>query len=361
MPLNLTLNDQELPASPAFIEFLHATLNGGKYYTGTWFEQEAEVLHKDEDRFAGIEEMARAVLADEQGAQWVLGSYRFFKEMLTGRPQQLRDVTGYSFFFVIGIPRTGGTYLTKQLFRAGNIDYQNVQNALAHDGFPHLSHLSFREQGNVHTSGLLQLAEYLTMVQVYFREHGRLAYHGGVVVPKKFTKAIYYFDLVRELFGDNTHYLITLRHPLSIIRSTLDKSGGMPDQRRFALRSAIERWAYDDWLHWGSSQEDILAMTYVECMLGYWKRFHFQLALCGVLRMPTTQVVPYGEQAMTEAVQDWYKNFGVELRAEQFKVAAPPAFNNEEEAAAQQAIDDVSAFWTSLGLEFPVSAIGERH
>jgi hypothetical protein len=56
--LTLTLTDQEIPASPAFIEFLYATLKGLPYHTGEWFAQEAVGLSKAEQRFEDIQKMA---------------------------------------------------------------------------------------------------------------------------------------------------------------------------------------------------------------------------------------------------------------------------------------------------------------
>jgi hypothetical protein len=360
MGLTLTLNDQELPASPAFIEFLHATLTGGDHYVGSWFTQEDESMHRDEERFEGIQEKAKQVVANPKGTQYVLRSYRFFKEMLTGRLNTLNDVRRFRYFFVIGIPRTGGTYVTKQLFRAGGMDYTKVHNALAHDGFPHLAHLALKDTGNVHTTGLLQLAEWLTMVHIYFTQYGRLAWQGGVIVPKKFTKAVYYFDLVRELFGESSYYLLTLRHPLAVVQSVLDKAGGMPEGRKFAVRSAIERWALDDWGHWGTPPEELFKMNYVEVMCGYWRRFHYQLALAGIPRMPTTQLIPYGQKYMLEAVTGWYRQFGVPLEPEPFKVAQPPKFPAAEEKMAEKALEDVTNFWSSLGLKFPAEELRER-
>ncbi|HKK16980.1 MAG TPA: hypothetical protein VJ981_09740, partial [Gammaproteobacteria bacterium] len=210
MGLNLTLTDQELPVSPAFIEFLHATLKGGEYHVGDWFGQEGEGLATNDGRFSDIQQKAQEVISHPQGKALVLKAYRYFKEMLTGKLDTLKNINRFQFYFVVGIPRTGGTYLTKQLFRASGIDYTKVQNALAHDGFPHLAHLSFKQVGNIHTNGLLQMAEYLIMVEVYFGAHARLAHRGGVVVPKKFTKVIYNYPLIKELFATNSNYLITM-------------------------------------------------------------------------------------------------------------------------------------------------------
>jgi len=360
MGLTLTLTDAELPASPAFIEFLHASLRAESYFAGSWYQQEDENLARDEERFEGIQDKAKEVVAHPQGKQWLLRSYRFFKELLTGDVTNLREIRRFQFFFIIGIPRTGGTYLTKQIFRAGAIDYKRVQNALAHDGFPHLARLSFKESGNIHTNGLLQLAEYLTMVEVFFSQYGKLAYRGGIVVPKKFTKAIYYFDLIRELFPDNAHYLITLRHPLAVCQSILDKSGGMPADGRFVVRSAIERWALNDWMHWGIEEEKVKEMEYVEVMLGYWKRFHFQMAMTGLPAMPTATIIPYGAEPMTRTIENLYKAFGVKLDPEAFKVAKPPRFGPEQEVAAERVMSEVNALWAGLGMDFPAKDLAGR-
>src|SRR5258708_23603537 len=146
---------------------------------------------------------------------------------------------------------------------------------MAHDGFPHLGTLAFQEQGgNIHTSGLLQMAEYLTMVDLYLPKYGRLPYNGGIVVPKKFTKGVYSFPLIHEVIGNNAEYIITLRHPLAMIQSVLDKSGGMPKGGQFAVRSAIERWAMDDWLKWGVDEAVGKQMSYIDGFLRYLKRHH---------------------------------------------------------------------------------------
>jgi len=355
MGLTLTLTDAELPASPAFIEFLHATLTGGDYHVGTWYLQEEELLDHDGERFDGLAEKVRAMMQHPQGTQAIMRSYRFFKEMLTGKMDTLRDLRRFHFIFVIGIPRTGGTYLTKQFYRAAGIDYTQVQNALAHDGFPHLAVLSFPDNRyNAHTTSLLQLAEYLTMVEIYFTRHGRLAYQGGIVVPKKFTKAIYNFPLLRALLGDSADYVITTRHPLGMIQSVLDKSGGMPSDGKFAVRSAIERWALDDWLQWQIPETKVMNMSYVHVMLEYWKRFHFQLAMSGIPAMPNARLVPHGPESMRETVRAYYQAFGTTLEPEPFKPPLPSHFSHSETQAAATALAEVTQLWASLGLIFSV-------
>ncbi len=356
----MTLTDAELPASPAFIEFLHATITGKEQYVGDWFKQEDESLILDKERFKDIQEKAHAVTSTMQGKQYMLRAYGFFKEMLLGDFRTIKEIARFRFFFVVGIPRTGGTYITKQLFTAQGLDYKNVQNALAHDGFPHLSYLTFKGKMNFHTKSLLQLGEYLTMVEIFFGTHGRLAYHGGIMVPKKFTKAVYHFDLIRGIMGRNAEYIITLRHPLSVIKSILDKSGGLPNDGKFVLRSAIERWALEDWLHWGVPVEEISKMDYITCLLGYWKRYHFQMAMAGLPLMPEARIIPYGEEYMRECVTEVYRDLGVDKEPEPFKQAEPPVFDDKYEAEAQKVMEEVASFWKSLGMEFPIAALEKK-
>lgn len=361
MGLTLTLTDKEIPASPAFIDFVHTALFGGDYYAAEWYAQEEEALTGNDGHFKDIGEKAKQVISDPRGQQIVTRSYRYFKEMLTGKLDTLKLVARFRFFFVVGIPRTGGTYLTKQLFRACGVDYKNVQNALAHDGFPHLAFLSFKHDANIHTNSLLQLAEYLTMVDIYFTQHGKLAYRGGVVVPKKFTKGVYNFPLVRELFGNSSEYLVTLRHPLSMINSTLEKSGGMPEDGKFKIRSAIERWAFDDWVHWGTPEAQVLQQDYIGVFLNYWKRFHFQVAMSGIPFMPTCRLVPFGKEHMEGTVAELFKAFDVDMEPEPFKAVEPPSFDKKYEDAAEKVMQEVTDFWTSMGLKFPLDALREKH
>jgi hypothetical protein len=362
MGVTLTLKDTDLPTSPAFVEFLHTDLTGGEYYAGSWHAQDEESLASNEGRFEGLREKIAFVLGKPEGRERVLQSYKYFKEMLTGRPDSLKGIQRFRFFFVIGIPRTGGTYMTKQLFRGAGMDYKKVQNALAHDGFPHLGTEAFQEKGgNIHTNGLLQLAEYLTMVDLYFTKYGRLAYNGGIVVPKKFTKGVYSFPLIQQVIGNNAEYIITLRHPLSMVQSVLDKSGGMPKDGRFAVRSAIERWAMDDWMRWGVQEAQIKKMNYIDVFLGYWKRYHYQIAMETIPTMKATHLLPYGRVPMTAMVKKFYEGFGTNLEAEPFKEAPKPEFGPEAAQKGDAVVQQVAGFWKSLGLTFPVEGVLERN
>ena len=359
MGLTFTLTDNEIPPSPIFIEFLNSFFKDEPYHVGQWYLQEEEGLSNNDQRFNDIRDKVKYVMSLEQGTQALLRSYRLFKEMLTGRPDNLKTISRFRFFFIIGIPRTGGTYLTKQIFRACNIDYNKVQNALAHDGFPHLAHLSFQGESNIHTNSLLQLAEYLTMVELYYMKYGKLAFQGGVVVPKKFTKSVYNFSIIKELFGSNSNYIITLRHPLTMIQSILDKSGNMPDNNKFQSRSAIEKWALDNMVNNGFKEQEVIGkMDYVDVLLNYWQNYHYQMALAGIPNMPTTDIVTFGVKSMTEYVSKLYDNFGVNIKPESFKTPSKTTFATvEHKKKADKIIANVNNLWSSLGMKFPADKL----
>ena len=46
-------------------------------------------------------------------------------------------------------------------------------------------------------------------------------------------------------------------------------------------------------------------MDYSEVFLGYWKRYHYQLALEGIPAMRTATLVSYSESAMTDALAEY--------------------------------------------------------
>lgn len=359
MGIAITITDQALPASAALIRFLYATIKGEPHDTLEWYFQEGEGLIQPPRTTAEMEVMARTVAADQKAMEYLVRSYSLFRELLVGETAKLCEFSKFRFFFVIGVPRTGGTYLVKQLFRATDYDYHNVPNSVAHDGLPHLSEAVFGPKGNSRTIGLQQIAEYLTMVEIFFGGHKKL-HSGGILVPKKFPKAVYDFNLVKEVFGANAEYLITLRHPLSVCKSIMDKSGGMPAGGKFSLRSNIEQWVCDDWVQQGVPRDKVLNMDYVKCILGYWKHYHFQMAMSGLPRLPKASVVPFGEESMTGKAVELYARFGLDMEPETFKKSTPPLFSGEDEKEAERTIEEVAAFWKVLDMEFPTAAIAAR-
>src|SRR5262249_54561461 len=133
---------------------------------------------------------AERVMADPRGRAAVARAYQWLLALLTGDYNALREVQlRYHFVNIVGIPRNGGSYLTKELYRALGYQPDQVPNALAHDGFPESGPFQLKPGSNSWIVGLHTMAEYLTMVELFFASAGR--HSGKIVVPKKLTKGIY--------------------------------------------------------------------------------------------------------------------------------------------------------------------------
>jgi hypothetical protein len=98
MGLTLALTDNELPASPAFIEFLHAALAGAVQHVGGWYAQEEEDLVSDRGRFEDIREKTRIVMSHPEGKEHTVCAYRLFKAILTGGSTRCGRFRGFAFF-----------------------------------------------------------------------------------------------------------------------------------------------------------------------------------------------------------------------------------------------------------------------
>jgi hypothetical protein len=100
-------------------------------------------------------------------------------------------------------------------------------------------------------------------------------------------------------------------------------------------------------------------MSYFEVMLGYWKRYHYEMALAGLPLMSTAKIVTFGRERMTRAAEMLFAELGVNLVPEEFRVAPPMSLDREQVAQAEEALDQVATFWRDLGLTFPRAELAE--
>ena len=161
MGVEIKLTDKDFPVSPVFIDFLHRHIEE-KAFEVTWHDQLSEELvpaKADEAQKAAVA-VAEQVLQHPVGQRAIYRSYELLTALLTGQPEKLRFFhERYRFICVVGCPRHGGSYLTKQLFLALGIDPDRVPNALAHDGFPDAGPFQFKESLIGSVSAGVSLAE----------------------------------------------------------------------------------------------------------------------------------------------------------------------------------------------------------
>lgn len=358
MGVEIKLTDKHFPVSPVFIDFLHRYLHNQKYETG-WHDQLSEELNKPDDAFREQSAaMAAAVLADPVGQQAILRSYEMLTAILTGDVQRVEFFRErYQFICVVGCPRHGGSYLTKQLFLALGMDADEVPNVIAHDGFPDASPFEFREGYNSYTTMMQNMAEYFAMIELFF-SNSRL-YNNRVIVPKKATKAAYHGAFFNAMLGPKTEYVVTLRHPVSACISTYEKSTGLPPDGKFKVRGNIEEWARRDNLYTGEDATRLFERDYFDVYLRYWEQYHYLLATSGLAANRNWRIVVYGEERMTQQAQDFMARFKSRNAAEKFHVFDKRNLHAEWRGRAEQAILRVRDVWNRVGLALPVDEMME--
>lgn len=359
MGVEIKLTDKEFPVSPVFIDFLHRAI-GDLPWDATWHDQlSEELVPADADLQKKATGVAGQVLENLAGQQAIFRSYQLLTGLITGQPERLRFFhERYKFICVVGCPRHGGTYLTKELFRALGMDPTQVPNAIAHDGFPDSAPFELREGLNSHTTMTQHMAEYLAMVEVFFA-NARL-FHNRVVVPKKATKSAYNGAFFSTVLGPETEFIITLRHPVAACISTYEKSSGLPADGKFAVRGNIEEWARRDNVLGGEDPRRLAEMDYFDAYLRYWELYHYNLALSGLARSRNVRVVAYGRDRLLNLARALCTRLKAKGEPEEFVGRSDYRGRHPEwEAKAVSAVARVAGVWRTVGLSFPVDEVME--
>jgi hypothetical protein len=358
MGIEFKLSDRELPASPAFIRFLDGALSGKDPAPEVWPDQLSEQLAQgkaEEPKL--VAEAADRVMRDAVGRECVARAYTLFVALLTGDTDSFATFgSRFHFISVIGVPRTGGSYLTAELYRSLGIDPYQVPGALAHDSFPEAGPFELARGFNSWTVTLKTTAEYLAMVEMFFEDRGK--HLGKTVVPKKLTQGVYAAGLFGRVFGPESDCVLTIRHPAAACVSTYEKSGGLPEDGRLRVRSNIERWCRRDLQHAGWDEGQLETMDYFEAYLRYWELYHLLVATAGLSRPCKLRVVPYGAAHMQSLAQQYHDAHG--------SPAHPSIFQGSDRAKqrhpdwvekARPALERVRSAWSAVGLVFPADEI----
>lgn len=357
MGLEFKLSDRELPVSPVFVNFLAQALQGLPFDREIWAEQRSESLTPSQVVPQDVAAAAAIVMGSAVGRERLTRAYTLLFSLLTGDLTPLHELQSrFHFVNIIGIPRTGGSYLTAELYRALGMVPAHVPNWLAHDSFPEAGPFQLQPGGNSWVVALKTMAEYLTMVEIFYGDKRR---HGGrIVVPKKLTKAAYAGGFFHRVLGEDTEYVLTLRHPAASCVSTYDKSGGLPADGRFSVRSNIEEWCRRDLQYTGCSAEQLNHMDYFDAYLRYWEYYHLSLGTSGLSANGNLKVVAYSEPSLRTCAQTYHDRFDSQLQSAEFHFSDKARrLHPEWIARAQPAIDRIAAIWESVGIQFPAEEI----
>jgi hypothetical protein len=360
MGIEFKLSDRELPASPAFVQFLDGMLSGRSAPREAWPDQLSEELtQRVGTETVTVEEAAERVMQDSVGRAYVTRAYTLLVSLLTGEMDSLAALQSqFRFICVIGVPRTGGSYLTAELYRSVLIDPHAVPAPVAHDGFPDAGPFELKRGFNSWIATLKTVAEYLTMVEIFFAQGRR--HLGRIVVPKKLPQSVYVPGLFQHLFGRDSDWVFTVRNPVAACVSSYEKSGGLPADGLLHLRSNMESWIARDVDQDLPASQGGDAMGYFDRYLRYWERFHLLVATAGYQRYGRFRVVPYCKDAIQSIAQGYHDAHGSDLLAPAFYVSDRARLRHPEWAKkAQPALRRVQEAWGAAGLEFPLDQVVE--
>jgi len=292
--------------------------------------------------------------------------------VLSGDYPRVRDYLRHvRFAFVIGYPRSGGSYLTKELLRSVGLDHTRVSEALAHDGFPEIRETWYDWAGDrpyYHLqSSVFQVAEFLVIANLYYQlktarraggQPGTQA-EGHWLAPKKMHKIVHWGSSFKMLLGQGrADYLVTIRHPLPTAISIYEKSGGPTPDGLFparAPRSAIEHWVLSDLMHLGFQQEEVAGMSYFAAVQASWADFHTRMATSGLFLGSRDEIrlLPYGKDTLEGVVRDTRDRYANDAPPEPVMIHDKAAEFPEAREAGDRAVADIAATWAQLGLSFP--------
>ncbi|HMM76796.1 MAG TPA: hypothetical protein PJ986_13875 [Gammaproteobacteria bacterium] len=360
MGVEIKLSDRELPVSPIFIDFLHHVVADIPFEGAIWGDQLSEALSSEQTRLLqSAAANAATVLASPLGQRAIGRAYELLVALMTGNVEPIKDLQlNFHFVNVIGVPRNGGSYLTKEIFRALGHHPDRVPNVIAHDGFPDAGPFRFERGVNSWIASLQTMAEYLTMIELYF---GRNRPHSGkIVVPKKLTKGSYAGGFFHRVLGQAVENIFTVRHPVSSCISTYEKSGGWPADGLFRVRGNIEEWVRRDLAYVGETAEDLVRMPYFDAYLKYWELYHYYVATTGLSANRDITVVAYGKARMEELVRGFYYRFGHrDPQPEPFEVFDNRQRHPDWMHKAEPVVRRVAEVWATAGLHFPYTEVME--
>ncbi len=326
-----------------------------------WADQTVDFLHSKKP----LPDFGEAFLRTPLSQRALRDLLQLAIALLSGEYLAVRNYLQHSHFvLVIGYPRSGGSYLTKELLRTIGLDHTRVSEALAHDGFPQMRdhwYIPNGPQPYFHLQdAVFQVAEFLVIAHLYYRHKSVCQPNGTWLIPKKMHKLVYWAGSFKMLLGKGAaDYLVTVRHPVPTAVSIYEKSGGLPSDGLFPAakpRSAIELWVRDDLVWIGYSLDEIARMKYFRAVEISWTAFYTRMASSGLFLGDRDEIrfIPYGREALEGVVNQYRTHYGSQRPAESFFIhdksgTVPPECLIEGDAA----VASVRALWRSLGLVFP--------
>ena len=354
----INIGGSDFPPSPVFIDFLARYLDGAGFTDERWHEQLSEELSGAPQKMRQRASVQLERLAADDTARAAISSaYGWFRQLAISDLDALRRLhQRFRFIAVVGVPRSGGSYLIAELFSALGYEASSVPGAIAHDGFPEAGPSVFMPRHNGWMRTMLTTGEYIAMLELFLakRQGAR------VQVPKKLTKAIYASGFFKQILGGDAEFIVTVRHPLACFISTYEKSGGLQPDGAFAQRPTIEHWVRRDLLSVGISSDELATLDYFSAYVRYWEHYYTALAMSGLVRNKRATVVSFGRERMQQLAGHWHGRFASGRAPAEFLTRAGLQDRHPQWIRRSlEAIERVAGLWQAMGIPFPVAELGE--
>ena len=162
------------------------------------------------------------------------------------------------------------------------------------------------------------------------------------------------------MLGEAVEHILTLRHPVAACVSTYDKSGGLPADGRFTVRSNIEDWCRRDLLYTGCSPEQLAQMDYFDAYLRYWEQYHEYVATTGLSANRQLRVVAYGRERLQQLAGEFHGRYGSRQAPRPFQVSVKAREKHPDWIErSRPALQRVAALWQRVGIPFPLEQVEE--
>ncbi|MFK5892195.1 MAG: hypothetical protein QM504_03125 [Pseudomonadota bacterium] len=357
MAIEIRLTDQHLPVSHAFIDFLYQFLIDKSRKTN-WHNQLSEELRNEAEKvLQNSTAHMQEVVNNATAQQTINRGYDLTLSIMFGSLDRLKSLQETKkFILVVGCPRSGGSYLTKHLFKSLGKDISITPSVIAHDGFPDPEPFSIKNSNNAHTRLTRHMGEYIAMAELFFSKDS--SRDGLTVIPKKSTKSAYYGAFFNEVLGKNSEIVLTIRHPVASCISTMEKSGGATKNNLFKVRSNIESWVERD-INYLSGKQSTDKQNYFDCYLKYWENYHYSMVTSGLLANDNVKMVPFVSDTLYKTAVGFYDRFGAadSANVDEFKTDNDKSSSSEWLDKGNEAVLRVAEMWKSLGHEFPVDDV----
>lgn len=341
---DLNLKGNHFPISKAFLIFLAKEFGGATEYDDTiyWGDQHLET-NQPPLNTQNLNNVISSI-KDKDVVKFLINKAHHIAGNLLISNKELIDSlqNNYKFYLIVSPPRSGGTYITKNLYKSLGINPKLLPSFFGHDGFPSVNQEWYKKNSNGYInfvqSTVWQFSEWLTMADYYLPKI--IDNSGKRVIIIKIIKSHNNLNFFRSLLGGNACFILNKRSIIDLYFSVIDKAGGI-DNNDISTnpRNNIESWIINEYLSQKHNVNNIKE-SYIEILGRYYYSFYMRI-LSGGFRNGDNKIVNYDKSSIYDVCKSIICTYNNDLLSlEKFIVNDYSARYNEELVNVAQNYDD---------------------